>query len=99
MKRHYTNEISRTSDASIHVPAEKTVHESKVCFLVEHRNFRAEEMLYKTTEENSESAERRRREKQEEEDRYKDARKLRNAIKQSKRQCWKVLCFDVDRDP
>ena len=24
---------------------------------------------------------------------------LQNAIKQSKRQCWKVLCSDVDRDP
>ena len=24
---------------------------------------------------------------------------LRNAIKQSKTQCWKALCADVDRDP
>ena len=37
---------------------------------------------------------------EEEEDKYRDARKLlRNAIKQSKRQCWKALCTDVDRDP
>ena len=36
----------------------------------------------------------------EEEDRYKDARKLlRDTFKQNKRQCWKVLCSDVDRDP
>ena len=33
---------------------EKAVQESKACFLVEHRNLRAEEMLYKTTEERSE---------------------------------------------
>ena len=37
---------------------------------------------------------------EEEEDKYKDARNLlRNAIKQSKRQYWKALCTDVDRDP
>ena len=39
-------------------------------------------------------------EQEEKEDKYKDARKLlRNAIKQSKRQCWKALCTDVDQDP
>ena len=39
-------------------------------------------------------------EQEEEEDKYKDARKLlQNVIKQSKRQCWKALCTDVDRDP
>ena len=37
---------------------------------------------------------------EEEEDKCRDARMLlRNAIKQSKRQCWKALCTDVDRDP
>ena len=43
---------------------------------------------------------RKRPEKQEKTDRYMDARKLfQNAIKQSKRHCWKVLCSNVDRDP
>ena len=37
---------------------------------------------------------------EQEEVKYKDVRKLlRNAIKQRKRQCWKALCTDVNRDP
>lgn len=38
--------------------------------------------------------------KEDKEDRYKNTRKaLREAINLSKRQCWKQLCKDVDRDP
>ena len=51
--------------------------------LVAYGYLRAEEMLYKTTEENSESTKKKTPKKQE----------------QSKRQCWKVLCSYVDRDP
>ena len=66
---------------------------------MEHRNLRAEKLLYETTEASSKSTQKKLPIEQEEENSYKDARKfLRNAIKQSKRQGWKALRADVDRD-
>ena len=98
LTRNYTTEISRACDVSI--PRRRQHKNERPAFwwsteISELRNGS------KNQRKKAQRARKSRRPEQEtEKDKYKDARKLvRNAIKQSKRQCWKALCTDVDRDP
>ena len=98
LMQHYTTEISRACDASM--PRRRHHKNQRPAFwwnpeISELRN------SCKKHRRKAQRARKSKRPRQEEEgDKYRDVRKLlRNAIKQSKRQCWKALCTDVDRDP
>ena len=97
MIRHYTTEIRRACDASM--ARRRQYKNQRPAFWWNTEISELWTSYIKQRRKAQGTRNRRRPEKQQEEDRYKDVRKLLwNAIKQSKRQCWKVMCFDVDRD-
>ena len=97
LTRHYTTEISRAYDASM--PRKRQYKNQRPAFCWNSEISELRNSCKKQRRIAQRARKSKRLEQEEEEDKYKDARKLlRNAIKQSKRQCWKALCIDVDRD-
>ena len=97
MTRYYTTEMCRACDASM--PRRKQRKNQRPAFWWNSEISAMRNSCKKQRRKAQRVRKRKRPEQEEEEDRYKDARKLlRNATKQSKRQCWKALCADVDRD-